>query len=168
MTSKYFDIPKPEPVVDPPVPTPVEPRALSPIEIPIKDEEEEREVREMIALTKVRDALSKKRKSRNDKNFFKENPGLEQMVNSFRKRKLKTVRGKGDKIKIELQDDGLSEELKETLKTPEPPKPIPKPEPEPEPVPEPVPEPKLEPKPEPEPEPPVSPAYKTLVGGRFF
>ena len=136
----------------------------------VHDEEDERELREMAALVKVRKALSKKKKSRKDKQFFQDNPGLEQMILAHRASKLEVVEGEGDKKVIKLKKEKLSADLQEMVdkaptlhspaKQPESPAlemaPVPKKK-----APEPASEPEV-------PKTPATPQTATMSFGKFF
>lgn len=125
---KYFEIPtvieeKPEPEPEPEqpkTPTPEEPVAEEP-KTPTPEPEEDieaREEREYLDLLKVRNALAKKRKSKKDREFFKQNPGLEAQVLAVRQKKLKVTKGTNDRIKITEEPGIISDSLKELIQTP--------------------------------------------------
>tara|TARA_B100000424_G_C22929618_1_gene494568 strand:- start:1026 stop:1571 length:546 start_codon:yes stop_codon:yes gene_type:complete len=105
------------------------------------------ELQDLVALKRVKDAISKKKRQIKDKNWLDNHPDLQEIVNSHRARRVKTKKPEkeGDKIQLELQPerkvdadlgkpitkteidyDKLAEKLSEKMKTkkpkPKPPK----------------------------------------------
>ena len=166
--SKYFE--------KPPVKKEVKVKEPIEIKVQVKDAEEEEEMKDYLALVKVRNALSKKRKSAKDKAFFKDNPGLEAQVLSLRQKKLNVSSDEHGKIKISADPAIIRQDLKELIQDPVKDIPEEKPEvkeekqvvePEPEIVLAPVPVKEKEPVALPEPL-PGTPELVVLRGGRFF